>query len=679
MLAIPLVLALVSGFAVVELVHPRRISRTFESTRHTRSAVGFELALRLALGLGLGLSLHSTFAYASLLFVRSLVPALVIETILALAAIALLVVRGKRTAREQEEFAHEIAQAGELAGAASSSSSIIDRQEPAWVDWLFTLSLVVSTGVLIALPILRWTQAPHGYWDAWQMWTPKAVILFRGGESWTDRLSTTYSHPGYPLLVPLTTARFWTWGGAPFDLGAAFANSYSYALATIGVVIGVTGMLGGKRAATIAAAALCAAPAFPAWTAALYADLQVSFHVVAVTALLAWALTTVRDPTGLVTLAGIAVGGVLWSKNEGMMLSLAAVPAIAITLFARSGSRNGTVAIAGFALGVCPFLLCLAHFKLMIAPQGDLFAALVSMDIGSTLFAMNRWEHVLRHSLRVALQERLPLVAAIFGVVALWRRPSAPQRLRWALASFPMLAMLGYLYVYLRTPHDLNWHLATSLSRIFLHVFPAAIVAIFVTCFDFKSIQVWPRTVSVDPGDFHGARTLSRSHLLGGLISACVSRIPSRMLPKPAATVWLAALAVLTFIPSSYQAYTRNQSVEPPRWKSLYSGFSTTRMETLGRLIDESESVSVDGASGQNLRARSSVLAAAQYYLAPRKVAVDIKSPWIIAFHKTEDESLAYAASQSLTVVSDLRNGLRLYHRGSLESNTAGGSNRTLR
>ena len=151
------------------------------------------------------------------------------------------------------------------------------------------------------------------------------------------------------------------------------------------------------------------------------------------------------------------------------------------------------------------------------------------------------------------------------------------------------------------------------------------------------------------------------------------------MLPKPAATVWLAALAVLTFIPSSYQAYTRNQSVEPPRWKIGHSVFTTTRMETIGRIINESEPICIDGVSARHLEDRMPFLAAAQYCLAPRKVAVDIKSPWIIAFHKTEDESLAYAASQSLTVVSDLRNGLRLYHRGSLESNTAGGSNRTLR
>lgn len=659
MLAIPLILALLTGSALVELSYPRQKSQpTGQGYTRRRWPVLFETLLRLSLGLGFGLSLQSILAYVSLLIADSLIPGLVAETIVALAAAVLLTVRENREITRWRLEDSESKVTGEMTSAMSVGSPAAIRDSALSQDRLFTLSLIVSAAVLAILPVLRWSQAPHGYWDAWSMWTPKAVILYCGGEEWTERIRSFHSHPGYPLLVPLTTARLWTWVGTPFQMTAAFANSYAYALSTIGTLIGITGLLGGKRAAALAAAALCAVPAFPAWTAALYADIQVSFHVLAATAILGWATTAERNVAGLLTLAGIAVGGFLWSKNEGMMLAVAAIPALSVMLATQPrGWRGAVAATMGIVLGASPFVICLGHFKHCYAPQGDLTAALVSSDLAGTIFAADRWETILASCRGTCFQERLLIVAILCLAFACSRLPDRPAWKYLALASFPVFACLGYLYVYLRTPHDLAWHLASSISRLFVHVLPSMLAVFVFLCLGDQSEQAKRKY-----GFMNANGSVSRT---AGLISG----------------LGLAVFGILTFVAPSYQILTRNQAVDPANWRAVHRVIATTRLERLGRWIGESERVSIHSSTEKELGKKFPFLVAAQYFLMPRKVAIDTDqdAPWLIAFHRSPEDSRKFADEQQLTLVHDLRNGLRLYHRGPLKSSTASGSARALR
>lgn len=667
MLAIPLILAGVFGFALIELLHPRRTFEVGSASREERSSATFELVLRLGLGIGLGMSLQSVLAYLSLVSTGSLTPGLVVETLLGLAGCALLLVRGQRRATARVDGMSDGSTSNATASVETPTSPAgarVAAHSPAWVEWMFTLSLVASIAVLAIVPVVRWSQAPHGYWDAWQMWTPKAMILFRGGPEWSERISSFNDHPGYPLLAPLTTARLWKWVGAPFHLGSGFANSYLYAMAIPGVLVGFLGMKGGKRAAVFAVSALCVVPAFPAWTAALYADLQVSFHVVALLAIVAWTASTTRSSVGLAALAGVAMGGVLWSKNEGMMLSLAAVPAIVLTHIAKDGWRRSLPAGIGLVCGAAPFLICLGHFKQAVAPAGEMAAALLSSKAADLLVDVDRWRMVCRHGWRLIRQENLPLLAVILAVLAWWRRPNRLDRTSLTLASFPLLASLGYLYVYLRTPHELDWHLATSLSRIFLQVFPAALLA-FLWFVQTASTGFAPPSCSTR-GQTDGAA----AELLAG------ERSPLEMPPMRAA--WLAAIALLTLVPPTYQAFQFDQQIEPPRWKKMHQTVMEVPMGTLRRMISESESISIAQTPEKGQAAQLAMLAA-KYRLAPRKVTLGGDSPWVIAFHKSAEESRQFAVEQSLTPIHDLRNGMRLYHRGPLESDTASGPSRTIR
>jgi len=57
---------------------------------------------------------------------------------------------------------------------------------------------------------------PHAGWDAWAIWNIRARFLFRTEPGqWTDAFADqlSYSHPDYPLLLPLSVSRAWTFIG----------------------------------------------------------------------------------------------------------------------------------------------------------------------------------------------------------------------------------------------------------------------------------------------------------------------------------------------------------------------------------------------------------------------------------------------------------------------------------
>jgi hypothetical protein len=86
--------------------------------------------------------------------------------------------------------------------------------------WLcIGLAALVLVAALLDLGALLAMQArkPHGTFDAFGIWNARARFLARAGSDWGRAfLVDARSHPDYPLLQPLTVARFWAClGGEP--------------------------------------------------------------------------------------------------------------------------------------------------------------------------------------------------------------------------------------------------------------------------------------------------------------------------------------------------------------------------------------------------------------------------------------------------------------------------------
>jgi hypothetical protein len=134
--------------------------------------------------------------------------------------------------------------------------------------------------------------------------------------------------------------------------------------------------------------------------------------------------------------------------------------------------------IPGLLLTTLPIL----YHKIQLAPANDLIAlarpALLAANLGDA-------ERVIQILIRFFKS------AFYFGQ---WPFPLAPFLILYALVArlsdqtskadlFPFVLIFlqtgGYFLIFLLTPHNLTWHLDTSLDRLFLQLFPSLLFAIF--------------------------------------------------------------------------------------------------------------------------------------------------------------------------------------------------------
>ena len=343
--------------------------------------------------------------------------------------------------------------------------------------WLLTpaaLAFLVVAAVTVTAFAATSRVQPHGEWDAWAIWNLRARFLFLATD-WHTALSPLmpWSHPDYPLLLPLSVARIWTYVGhdtpaVPMTLAALFAAA---SVATVGISVGTARS---PSSGWYAAIAVAASPAFMRYTPAQCADVPLAFYVLlAVSSLSEGVTTRARAPW---VMAGVGAGLAAWTKNEGLVFCLLIIAAA--VLAPHLDQTRSRAARCGYVLaGTAPMLGALLVLKL-ITPSNDLVAAGTFSSTVSHLQDLDRWQTVAGrfwHELwynGASVIGVLPAVVAFVGLSGL-REPIPVGPVAGLTIVGGLIAC--YALVYVITPQDLAWHLNTSVDRVLLHVYPAAI------------------------------------------------------------------------------------------------------------------------------------------------------------------------------------------------------------
>jgi hypothetical protein len=326
---------------------------------------------------------------------------------------------------------------------------------------------------------------PQGAWDAWAIWNARARFLFLGLPSvWRDAFAPLpMEHAGYPLLLPASIARAWTFAGyesvaVPIALAALVA-------AGIVVVAGASIRREGTTArGLVAAAFILASPAFVTWAPSQGADIPLSLYMLLTFVFVAAGSKTGRGGSPWV-FAGLSAGLAAWTKNEGLVFVLVVVVVIAFRTW-RTAARGARWRwLAAFAVGAAPALSALAFFKLAFAPPNDILSA---QSGGHVLAMLNgpRLQMIARAIGRelwyggAVTVGVLPVLAGYVVAVGIaWRGATVAGTTFLALGM--MLA--AYAAAYVITPHDLSWHLGTSLERLIVQLTPSLVWgAMLLTC-----------------------------------------------------------------------------------------------------------------------------------------------------------------------------------------------------
>ena len=377
------------------------------------------------------------------------------------------------------------------------AKAVIDFEFPRWLRRILIVAFVFALLAAFYSTTTRAVTHPHGDgWDAFAIWNLHARFLFLGGGHWRDGFNALipWSHPDYPLLLPAATARFWSYAGidspmVPAALGLVFTFS------TLALLVSSLFQLRGSNAALLAGIALSATPFLAEHGAAQYADVPLSFFILAVIVLLHFGSdpgpeTQSRRLNRRWTLAGAGAGFAAWTKNEGLLFLAALFLAFCLFSMTKPWKNSagglpdrGRCLLPPAVLGAAPILAIIAWFKGSVATAGDLLSAPELMI--HRILTPGRYGIILRwyakEFLRFGSWWIVPGTVLLVAFYFLVRTKEAEREplLRVSVTALT-LTLAGYFMIYLITPLDLYWHLRFSLNRLFLQLWPATIFLFFL-------------------------------------------------------------------------------------------------------------------------------------------------------------------------------------------------------
>lgn len=361
------------------------------------------------------------------------------------------------------------------------------------VDGTFAVGLVTSVASFAASAVAN----PHGEWDAWAIWNMRARFLFRGQEHWADAFSPilAWSHPDYPLLVPSAVARLWTYGGHESHWAPVLVD-FLFSYGAVGLLVSTVWLLRGRMQGMLAGVVLLATAAFTGHGASQYADVPLAYGFLAAVALVSLAIASApRAMTSFLALAGTMAGFAAWTKNEGLLFLMAFGMAVAVLTLVTPSLRTVKTHLAALLAGLMVVLPFIAYFKVALAPPNDLMSPAGGPSTLAKLLDPARHRLILAayESQFKTFGQGAPGI--LIGLLVLAGLHRDPKTFRVVLVPVLTLVFLlvGYYGVYLITPHDVAWHLATSLGRLVIQVWPLAVLATFL------SLRLQPPSEASDP------------------------------------------------------------------------------------------------------------------------------------------------------------------------------------
>jgi hypothetical protein len=338
---------------------------------------------------------------------------------------------------------------------------------------VFTCILTAQIGVVI------WLSFQNGLmWDGLFVWEFKARLAFLAGgtipQSYFSDPTRVWSHPEYPLLVPMTEAWLYGWLGHTDQEMVKFIFPLFY-IAAVGMLHAGGARLGRNRWRGFTAATLLFFVPLAVWAEGSatsgYADFPLAvFYLASVIYLLEYIDTGGKGP---LRMAGIIAAILPWVKQEGILLWLCIVLILAFKAVLRQDTKT-------FLLVVClPGVALVASWQTFLrivhAPQGGDFLPLSLTVFRSNIgriMVLSQWlgnELVNWHN--------WGLLWPAFAISLLSSASKRACRFNWAMAAVVVVPLLVYtgIYVFSALSPFMN-HVKFSLPRLMLQTSLVAVL-----------------------------------------------------------------------------------------------------------------------------------------------------------------------------------------------------------
>ena len=347
---------------------------------------------------------------------------------------------------------------------------------------LLSVGALITIICFIAAFLLRSAVNPHGWEDAWGMWNLKARFIFRSGDNWRIAFSNLlkWSSLDYPLMVPLSIVRIWSYSGNEFA-SAQIAIAALFTFSTASLLISSLSVIRSRSSGLLAGLILVGSPYFLKTGAYQIADIPLGFYILSATVFFYLAGGSGLKSRFLIA-AGLMAGFAAWTKNEGILYLLVVFLVRLIIVSGDRGIRAYLQELAMSASGALPVLVVVLLFKSQIPPSNELFVGQSMEMFWERLTDLSRYAVIgksfIVYSYDKLAKEWLLVLPAYILLVGRAKRKENAEGIKTAFLSV-LLMFGGYFFIYLITPLNLQWHIDTSIWRLFLQLWPTVIFTFF--------------------------------------------------------------------------------------------------------------------------------------------------------------------------------------------------------
>ena len=193
-----------------------------------------------------------------------------------------------------------------------------------------------------------------------------------------------------------------------------------------------------------------------------------------------------QQQPSLMVFAGATAGLSAWTKNEGLLFVVSIIVAILAFSVGSGGLKKSLRMLVPFLFGLLPILATVVYFKVSFAPPNDLISGQTVWPTIQRLTTLSRYRQVGKAFVDEVFRFgdwhpyfNIPVLLLcyllVIGVELIEPRTGVVVSVLTVL-----LMAIGYFVTYIVTPRDLQWHLATSLDRLYLQLWPSFLFAFFL-------------------------------------------------------------------------------------------------------------------------------------------------------------------------------------------------------
>ncbi len=350
-----------------------------------------------------------------------------------------------------------------------------------------SIGLILGGAILSGCLYFLFQRYPFGGWDAWALYNTKTKFLILNGADWTvifDKLHP-YTQPDYPLLLPFINT--WIYAVAPGPIHhITLATAFVFTLNSGFLIFAGLYQFTRKRIAFLASFLLLLIPHFILLGSSQYADILLAFYLCAATIL---TMLTIREKNdSIAILAGLVMGLLTFTKNEGIVMAILLTGMICLYLVFEKIKNQTDLGglrrlLSRFFIGlIVTFSACLI-FKLFLAPPNP--DILPGTGIKNFEF-LNLKGLTITLSAVIAeiVNLKWGLIWCLILFMVLPRFSEFFQKENKVITFFFLTYFCILIFIYLTTINfDLSWRLRSTLSRIYFYLLPSILFFCCYVCF----------------------------------------------------------------------------------------------------------------------------------------------------------------------------------------------------